>query len=213
MEFAFHLSPYDAPFLEEEAARLLAQCLEAHSREAVPGLWKAVDNLNAYAAKGPGRETRRTRYRVYGAVLIALGIFVLVPGLAEPRTPSLIAAGTIGIVSGILSFCLTRKKRAPSPPASCRKEAARLLSQRRGVDWTLPENRTELRFDEAGLAILAGGKEEAVPYGEMTAVYETERLWLLLCGGEQAILLQKKDLTKGDAAEFAPCLRKKITAK
>ena len=25
MEFAFHLSPYDAPFLEEEAARLLAQ--------------------------------------------------------------------------------------------------------------------------------------------------------------------------------------------
>ena len=104
MEFAFHLSPYDAPFLEEEAARLLAQRLEAHSREAVPGLWKAVDNLNAYAAKGPGRETRRTRYRVYGAVLIALGIFVLVPGLAEPRTPSLIAAGTIGIVSGILSF-------------------------------------------------------------------------------------------------------------
>ena len=133
--------------------------------------------------------------------------------MAEPRTPSLIAAGTIGIVSGILSFCLTRKKRAPSPPASCRKEAARLLSQRRGVDWTLPENRTELRFDEAGLAILAGGKEDAVPYGEMTAVYETERLWLLLCGGEQAILLQKKDLTKGDAAEFAPCLREKITAK
>ena len=213
MEFAFHLSPYDAPFLEEEAARLLAQRLEAHSREAVPGLWKAVDNLNAYAAKGPGRETRRTRYRAYGAVLLAPGIFVRVPGLAEPRTPSLIAAGTIGIVSGILSFCLTRKKRAPSPPASCRKEAARLLSQRRGVDWTLPENRTELRFDEAGLAILAGGKEDAVPYGEMTAVYETERLWLLLCGGEQAILLQKKDLTKGDAAEFAPCLREKITAK
>ena len=213
MEFAFHLSPYDAPFLEEEAARLLAQRLEAHSREAVPGLWKAVDNLNAYAAKGPGRETRRTRYRVYGAVLIALGIFVLVPGWGEPGTPSIIGGGTFGFVSVILSFCITRKKRAPSPPASCRKEAARLLSQRRSVDWTLPENRTELRFDEAGLAILAGGKDDAVPYGEMTAVYEAERLWLLLCGGEQAILLQKKDLTKGDAAEFAPCLREKITAK
>ena len=80
-------------------------------------------------------------------------------------------------------------------------------------DWTLPEDRAELRFDEAGLAILAGGNEDAVPYGKMTAVYETERLWLLLCGGEQAILLQKKDLTKGDAAEFAPCLREKITKK
>ena len=58
MEFAFHLSPYDAPFLEEEAARLLAQRLEAHSREAVPGLWKAVDNLNAYAPDAISRLRR-----------------------------------------------------------------------------------------------------------------------------------------------------------
>ena len=75
MEFAFHLSPYDAPFLEEEAARLLAQRLEAHSREAVPGLWKAVDNLNAYAAKGPGRETRRTRYRVAQCQFLFFSLF------------------------------------------------------------------------------------------------------------------------------------------
>ena len=34
--------------------------------------------------------------------------------------------------------------------------------------------------------------------------------WLLLYGGEQAILLQRKDLTAGDEAEFEPYLREKI---
>lgn len=213
MEFIFRLSGYDDPSLDEETVQLLSKRLEARSREEVPGLWKVIDGLNAYAAKDSGREKRRRRYRIWGVILIALGIFVLVPGLVEPRTPVLIAAGVVGIVFGFLHFLPIGEKSSSASAASCRREAAKLLSQRRGVDWSLPENRTELRFDGAGLSVLAGEKEDAVPYGEMTAVYETERLWLLLCGGEQAILLQKKDLTKGDAAEFAPCLREKITAK
>ena len=76
MEFVFRISRYDDPSLEEETTRLLARRLEIRSREAIPGLWKAIDNLNAYAAKGPGRETRRVRYRVYGVLLTSMGIFV-----------------------------------------------------------------------------------------------------------------------------------------
>ena len=210
MEFVFRISRYDDPSLEEETTRLLARRLEIRSREAIPGLWKAIDNLNAYAAKGPGRETRRVRYRVYGVLLTSMGIFVLIPGLLEPRTPALIAAGIIGIFSGVIEFCLTRKKRIPALPVSCHQEAVRRRSQRRSIDWNLPENCTELRFDETGLSVLAGEKEDTVPYGEMTAIFETERLWLLLYGGEQAILLQRKDLTAGDEAEFEPYLREKI---
>lgn len=210
MEFVFQLSAYDDPALDKETVRLLEQRLEAHSRETAPGIWKFTDRLNAYASKGPGREKRRTRYRIYGVVLIALGIFALVPGLSEPRTPALICAGVVGIVSGILEFCLTREKKAPAPPASCRKEAAKLLSQRRSVDWSLPENHTELRFDEAGLSISAGEETQTVPYGDMTGIFETEQLWLLVYGQEQAILLQRKDLTAGAAAEFLPYIQEKI---
>ncbi|MBD5149122.1 MAG: YcxB family protein [Oscillibacter sp.] len=209
-EFVFHLSGYNDPALDGETVRLLVQRLEAHSRRAAPGIWAATDKLNAYAAKGPGREKRRTRYRVYGVLLLALGIFVLVPGLMEPRTPVLIGAGLLAIFSGILEFRLVRERKPPAPPASCKREAADLLKRRRSIDWSLPENRTELRFDGAGLSISAGEQAETVSYGDMTAIFETERLWLLLYGGEQAVLLQKKDLTTGDAAEFLPYLREKI---
>ena len=210
MEFVFHLSAYDDPALDGETVRLLTQRLEAHSREVMPGLWKATDGLNAYAAKGPGREKRRTRYRIYGVFLIALGVFVLVPGLMEPRTPVLIGTGILAILSGFVEFALVREKRPPKPPASCRKEAARLLEQRRSIDWSLPENRTELCFDGEGMSIHAGEETKTVTYADMTAVFETDRLWLLVYGAEQAVLLQKKDLAAGDPEKFKPYLLEKI---
>ena len=55
MEFIFRLSGYDDPSLDEETVRLLSKRLEARSREEVPGLWKVIDGLNAYAAKDSGR--------------------------------------------------------------------------------------------------------------------------------------------------------------
>lgn len=210
MEFVFHISAYDDPALDGETVRLLTQRLEAGSREAVPGMWALTDKLNAYAAKGPGREKRRTRYRVYGVLLIALGIFVLVPGLTEPGTPVLIGTGIFVILSGLLEFWLVRERKPAAPPASCRKEAACLLEQRRSVDWSLPENRTELRFDATGLSVSAGKETQTIPYEDMTAIYAADRLWLLVYGAEQALLLQKKDLTAGDAEKFAAYLQEKI---
>ena len=87
MDFIFHITNYDDPALDAEAAELLRQRLEAKSRQTVPGMWRVTDRLNARASKGPGRETRR-RYRVYGVLLMALGVFALVPGLMEPQIPA-----------------------------------------------------------------------------------------------------------------------------
>ena len=81
MEFVFRLSDYGDPALDSEAARLLEQRLEAQSRRAAPGVWRWVDRLRACAAEGQERRRRR----IYGAVLLALGVFLLVPGLAEPE--------------------------------------------------------------------------------------------------------------------------------
>lgn len=211
MEFTFCLSDYNDPALDRETARLLERRLEAHSRKTVPGIWAATDRLNAYAARGTGREKRRTRYRVYGVVFLALGIFLLVPGLTGPGTPVLIGTGIFAILAGILEFSLVREKKPSVPPASCRKEAAQLLEQRRRVDWSLPENRTELRFGGEGLSVDAGGQTKPIPYCDMTGIFETERLWLLVYGAEKAILLQKKDLTAGEPEEFLPYMREKIT--
>lgn len=206
MEFLFQITNYDDPALEAEAAELLRQRLEARSREVVPGMWKVTDRLNARAARGPGREKRR-RYRVYGVLLVALGVFALVPGLMEPWIPSLIAAGGFAVIMGVWCLCL-REKRPLQRPASCKKEAAELLAGRRAVDWG--KAAAEVRFDGSGMTVSAQEDREAVPYGDMTGIFETERLWLLVYGGEKALLLQKKDLTSGAAAEFPPFLRDKI---
>ena len=206
MEFLFQITHYNDPALDAEAAELLRQRLEARSREIVPGMWKVTDKLNARAAQGPGREKRR-RYRVYGVVLIALGVFALVPGLTEPRIPSLIVTGGLAVFWGLWSLCL-RERKPLRPPASCKKEASELLAGRRAVDWE--KAAAEVRFDESGMTVSAQEGREAVPYKDMTGIFETERLWLLACGGEKALLLQKRDLTSGEAAAFPSFLRDKI---
>ena len=76
------------------------------------------------------------------------------------------------------------------------------------MDWG--KAAAEVRFDGSGMTVSAQEDREAVPYGDMTGIFETERLWLLVYGGEKALLLQKKDLTSGVAAEFPPFLRDKI---
>lgn len=206
MEFVFQITSYDDPGLEAETAELLRQRLEARSREIAPGMWKATDRLNARAARGPGRKTRR-RYRVWGVLLIALGIFALVPGLMEPRIPSLIVAGSFAVLCGIWSVCL-RERKPLQPPASCKKEAATLLRTRREADWTALQ--AQVRFDGTGWSVQTTEGGSQTTYDKLRGVFETERLWLLVDEKNQALLLQKKDLVSGEAGDFLPCLQGRI---
>ena len=125
--FLFQITGYDDPILDTETQDLLCQRLETQSRRAAPGIWKLTDSMDAYAAKGVGREKRAVRYRIYGLFLIILGVFILVPGLMEPRTPALIWAGGFAIFAGVFEFCLVRKRKAPGIPSACQKEAKLLL--------------------------------------------------------------------------------------
>lgn len=207
MEFDFQITNYDDPALDGEVAELLRQRLEAKSREVVPGMWKVTDRLNAHAAQGPDRKTRR-RYRIYGVLLIALGVFALVPGLMEPRVPSLIAAGGFAVFWGVWSLCLRERESPPAPPASCKKETAEFLRTRRETDWAAL--RAEVRFDEAGWSAKTTEGGSRTTYDKLRGVFETERLWLLLYGKDLALLLQKKDMVSGEAGDFLPYLQAKI---
>lgn len=206
MEFLFRLSNYDGPALETETVELLCQRLEARSRQVMPRMWRVTDRLNAHAAKGSGIGKRRCR--VYGVILIALGIFALVPGLMEPRIPSLIGAGSFAVLAGGLEFCLAGVKRPLAPPAPCRREAAELLKLCRETDWDAL--RAEVRFDEAGWSVKTAEGESRTAYDHLRSVFETERLWLLVDKKDQALLLQKKDLVSGEAGDLLPYLQGKI---
>ena len=204
--FLFQIGSYDDPCLDVETAELFRQRLEARSRQVLPGLWRVTDRLNAYG--GRGREKRRRRYRIWGALLMALGVFALVPGLMEPKIPALIWAGGLAVFAGIAGLCLGRG--VPRIPASCREAAGSLLAGRRAVDWR--GDRVEIRFDETGMTVCAEEVRETVPYHEMTAIFETERLWLLIYEGEKALLLQKRDMIEGQADAFSPYILQRIGA-
>lgn len=211
MEFTFHISGYDDPALDGEAAQALEQRLAAYSRAVMPKMWSVTDKLNARAAKGPGRDARRKKNRIYGVLLLAMAVFVLVPGLTEPRIPALVCAGVFALAASLFCLWLSRAEKPAGSPTSCREEAAQLLERLRGLDWTAEENRMEVRFDPEGMTLSKGDTaQKRQPWSGLTALYETEHIWMLLYGEDQALILQKKDLTAGEPGEFPGYVRESI---
>ena len=88
--YLFQISNYDDPAVDRETAELLHQHLEAESRRRCPAMWNAIDRIRTHAVKGPARERRTVRCRIYGVFLLALGLLTLILGLMPPRTTDVI---------------------------------------------------------------------------------------------------------------------------
>lgn len=214
MDFVFKLSSYDSPDIEEETARLLDRRLEAYGRNVMPGLWAMTDRINQnrrYAAEWPNQQRTAKRYRFYGALMLGLGIFMLVPGLMEPRKLLVVLLGGIlAIISGIAYFrrakSLSNATGLSGQPHSrqaqtSRKAAGELLERLRSLD--LEKTPAAVQFDQDGIAVTeAEQRKVLVSYDGITDIYEEEHIWLLTYGKDRVLLLQKKDLSVGDAEDF-----------
>lgn len=198
--YLFQISNYDNPAVDRETAELLHRHLEAESRRRCPAMWNAIDRIRTHAAKGPARERRTVRYRIYGVFLLALGLLTLVLGLMPPRTTDVIIVGGAVIIAGLLEFALARGRTPPRIPASCKKEVRKALELRRAVDWE--KLKTTIRFEDAGITICAEENEEHLSYTRIKSAFESLHLWLVVCDDEYALLLQKKDLRSGNADSF-----------
>ena len=198
--YLFQISNYDDPAVDRETAELLHQRLEAESRRRYPSIWNVIDRIRTHAAKGPGREKRTVRYRIYGLFLLALGLLTLILGLMPPKTTDVIIAGAAAIIAGLLEFALVRRRTPPRIPASCKREARKVLGLRRTVDWE--KLKTTIRFENAGITICAEENEEHLPYTRIKSAFESLHLWLVVCDDEHALLLQKKDLILGETDKF-----------
>ena len=145
MEFVFQLSSYDSPELEAETVRALDRLMEAHSRSVLPGVWAVTDRINQnsrYAAEWPNQQRAAKRCRFYGALMLGIGIFMLIPGLMEPRKLLVVLLGGIlAILSSIAYFrrtkalaCGTRLQTPRKPSQASRRAAGQLLDQLRQLD-------------------------------------------------------------------------------
>ena len=162
--YLFQISNYDDPTVDRETAELLHRHLEAESRRRCPAMWNAIDRIRTHAAKGPARERRTVRCRIYGVFLLALGLLTLILGLMPPRTTDV-------IIAGLLEFALARGRTPPRIPASCKKEARKALELRRTVDWE--KLKTTIRFEDAGITICAEENEEHLSYTRIKSAFES----------------------------------------
>lgn len=90
--------------LREQLARALEKRMELNSRKVMPKLWAVTDRLRSVPkAPEPVLRRRRVRYKIYGVILLVLGLLLLIPGLMEPEELSApLAAGALATVSGVL---------------------------------------------------------------------------------------------------------------
>lgn len=198
MEFVFKTGSYDGPGLTAQVSRALEVRTELESRAKMPGMWKAIDRLNASErADAEELARRRRRSRVYGVLLLILGVLLLVPGVMAPGEMTLqLIAGCVGIVAGAL--CLRpRSTRSSNLQRQFERAARELLGKLREA----PE--TDVRFTDEGMEL----GEVKVPYSDFGCVIATEDIYLPVWG-KQATVLLKRDLD-GDAAAFDEFLRGK----
>lgn len=198
MEFVFKTSGYDSSELTAQVSRALEVRTELESRAKMPGMWRTIDKLNASERAGEEElARRRKRGKVYGVLLLILGVLLLVPGVMAPGEMALqLIAGCVGIVAGAL--CLfPRGKRRSNLQRRFERSARELIGKLREA----PE--TDVRFTDEGMEL----GEVKVPYSDFGCVIATEDIYLPVWG-KQATVLLKRDLD-GDAAAFDEFLRGK----
>lgn len=201
-KYVFQVSPYDIEKLLPQVSKALKKRTELVSREQHPGMWKQTDKLNAMTQ---GRTRSRLRTRLLSIICLALGIFLFVPGLMEPRellAPLLAGAAAIG--AGIGGLWRSRKnKKDPFD-----RSAKVLLA---GKDNISAEQAVTVSFSEAGMTLPAeGGNTEFVPYSGFECAIETADI-LLFVYGERVTVLQKIDLKTGHMNDFRSLISENVT--
>ena len=198
MEFVFKTGSYDGPGLTAQVSRALAARTEIESRAKMPRMWRTIDKLNASErADAEELARRRRRSRVYGVLLLILGVLLLVPGVMAPGEMTLqLIAGCVGVVAGAL--CLfPRGKRRSNLQRRFESSARELIGKAGDAAGT------EVRFTDTGMEL----GETVVEYAALDSVIATEDIYMFVWDGKVTVL-QKRDLDGGDA-DFDEFLRGK----
>lgn len=213
MTYIFNTSTYDVDALVPEVSQALEKRVELVSRQKLPGMWKATDRLSQGSASGEMPRGRLIYRRVVGIALIVLGLFMLIPGLMQPKellTP--LIAGICGLGVGIHSLWSTRKKPArkaqeepTETPAKVPAEKSVTKLSKKYVDTAKSflsnlanVEPTCIRFSEEGMEL---NEDTVIRYEEMECFVETPSGYLI-AWGRTATYLQKKDLQLENKAEF-----------
>ncbi len=211
--FLFEITPMRIEDYTTQVASALEKRTELLSRKEYPALWKKTDRLNDKQRKPtePAKQSNKTSSSKFLSILvIALGIFLLIPGLMQPK--ELLGPLIIGVVSvlwGMLRLFGNRKNEKPLK-SRFEKSAKLLLA---GKD-EIREGQFRIEFSEECMRMRECEKNENedVAYTAFEAVIETADTFVLTFG-TRAIVLLKKDLLVGSVSDFSQFIMGKVEIK
>ena len=196
MKYIFNLSPVDVNAYMAETAAALEKRTELLSREKYPKMWEKTDKNNGNTkAKVPGRLISKPM----SWVCLILGAIIFIPSMQD------VLGRIIPLTAGAIAMVIGLRGIRGEPADRFDRSAKNLLKGRA----KLPENRYSIAFDDDGMSVMDGEKEEnRVPYGEFERVVETQNTFLVFFGS-RVIVLPKCDIVTGTADELAPFLANK----
>ncbi len=199
--------PFDR--MTAQVSRVLAQWMEQHARKQFPRLWKVADQLHSLPNMSDTVHKKRSHWRRLLSVLcLALGIFVLIPGMIAPRDPFLLMIGAGAIALAIFNLWKIHSDRKDKFD----KSAAQLLD----ILYTLPENiRLRIAFSETEIILEDIASDllqnmQSISYSDLEFSAETEDFYLFLFAGK-AMILPKNCIVDGTTEHFSAFLSLKTT--
>lgn len=195
MEFIFRIIQYNADELVNEVALALEKQVELNSRKRLPDMWRFIDRLNSRRAPEGVLKKRAILRKGYGILLTGMGLFLLIPGMMEPRELLLpLIVGTISVVVGV--GCVWPWRRRSN--RRFHKVAEELLTGLRKPLKEANESSLLVRFTEEGMSL---PNNSLVAYQDFHTVIETERIYFLVWQ-EKVTILQKMDLVEEATEAF-----------
>lgn len=200
MAYTFLVRP-PAQTAQDQLLRALERVTEARSRQACPGLWKMTDRLNQVQRMPPEvLRRRRRRQKVYGVLLLALGLFGAIPAAMEPQElMSVLVVSLAAIALGIFSLLPRRQERQNR---QLLRERDRIFS----AYQTLDEQGAAVTFRETGIF---EGEQQLGSYETLQEVVFQENI-VLLVWQERFLFLQLQDLEGASPEAFRAFLLRKL---
>ena len=195
--FVFELEPVANEELLPQLSAALQARTELVSRAKHPRLWRMTDKMNSGPrASKEALRRRRLRCRIWGAALLALGVFLLTPALTGPSaglSPSL--AGALSLFMSLRAFRRSGGFRSvEAPEARFERPARKLL----GGLAAPGRHGGRVTFADAGVELKpSSGEAERVDYRDIDFLFETAGL-IVFTDGARIVVLRKAELAGGD---------------
>lgn len=195
IEFIFQVKEYDADALLPQVSKALQRRMELRNQQLRPGKADPAEMTEEQ------RKQAKIKNIIWGIVWLAVGIYLLVSGIAkgEGNTWTLII-GAVAVCVGVKRLIPQRKQQTNTEKFD--KAAKEFLD---GHKENLDDVENQVCFSDEEMIIVTGAiedlEQEAITYDEVEFAMETEDIFLLV-HGSRGVMLQKKDITLGTTEEF-----------